>query len=173
MSDRFTDNIECGAALTRIARGDASALNVIYDRLAKKIFSLSFSILKEKCAAEDAMQETFLRLLRFAGEYKKGESARAWIMAVARNAAIDLLRKRRPTESDDALESVAVQSDFSEAIEMNEILSALDDLDRDIVVLKAVDGFRFKEIGTIVGLSPDAAQKRYRRAIEKLKPLLK
>ena len=66
-----------------------------------------------------------------------------------------------------------MQSDFSGAIEMNEILSALDDLDRDIVVLKAVDGFRFKEIGTIVGLSPDAAQKRYRRAIEKLKPLLK
>lgn len=173
MADRFTDNIECGAALARIARGDAGALAVVYDRLAKKIFSLSFSILKERCSAEDAMQETFIKLLRCAGEYKKGESARAWIMAIARNTAIDLLRKRRPTESDDALESVAVQSDFSEAIEMNEILSVLDGVDRDIVVLKAVEGFRFKEIASIVGLSPDAAQKRYRRAIEKLKPLLK
>lgn len=170
MTDRITDNIECGAALTKIARGDARALSVIYDRLAKKIFSLSFSILKDRCAAEDAMQETFLKILRCAGEYAKGESARAWIMAVARNTAIDLYRRRRTYESVDALESVADESDFSEAVRMNEILSVLEDLDRDIVILKAVDGFRFREIGKIVGLSPDAAQKRYRRALEKLKP---
>ena len=170
MTDRITDNIECGAALAKIARGDARALSVIYDRLAKKIFSLSFSILKDRCAAEDAMQETFLKILRCAGEYAKGESARAWIMAVARNTAIDLYRRRRTYESVDALESVADESDFSEAVRMNEILSVLEDLDRDIVILKAVDGFRFREIGKIVGLSPDAAQKRYRRALEKLKP---
>ena len=169
MADRITDNLECARALEKAASGDASALGVVYDRMAKKIFSLAFSILSDRDAAEDAMQETFLKILRHADCFRRGENARAWIMAIARNTSLDALRKRREYDADDALESVAVPDDFRDALEVNEMLKILDNTERDIVILKAVDGFRFGEIGNIIGISSDAARKRYRRAIQKLK----
>ena len=172
MADRMFDEYETERALLKVADGDSSGLTVLYEKLGKKVFSLAFSILSDRSAAEDATQETFYKILRFAGNYRKGESASAWITSIARNTAIDMVRKKRGVSADeDAIEAVPEEGDFTEALAVNELLGTLDETDRDIVILKAVDGFRFKEIGKIVGLTPGAAQKRYRRALKQLRPV--
>ena len=172
MADRMYDEYETERALLKVAVGDGSGFTILYEKLGKKVFSLVFSILSDRSAAEDATQETFYKILRFAGNYRKGENASAWIMAIARNTAIDIVRRRRDVSADeDAIEAVPEDGDFTEALAVNELLKVLNETDRNIVILKAVDGFRFKEIGKIVGLTPAAAQKRYRRALKTLRPV--
>lgn len=175
MSDRPGNKYDCAAAMKRLSEGDQTALAVLYDLLGKPMYALAYTILKNPADAEDALQDAFLKILRGASGYRDDGNARAWAMSVARNSAIDLLRRRQKETAEDGevLDSLSREGDFAEsyaeADKMNRLLAILDGTDRDIVVLKAVDGFKFREIAGIVGITAEAARKRYSRAIKKLR----
>ena len=171
----FSDENKCAAALKRIAQGDMSGLAVIYELLGRQIYNVALAVMNDSAEAEDVMQETFLKIAHHSDSFREGGSSRAWIMAIARNTAIDTLRKKSavlPTE-DKIMETAAASGDFTEVFAVNDLLKQLNETDRDIVILKVVDGFRFKEISEITGLSVANAQKRYRRALQTLKTLCK
>lgn len=158
-------------ALKRISEGDMTGLTALYDSLGKQIFALVFSIVKNYPDSEDAMQETFARVTEKINTYRKDGNGRAWVMKVARNIAIDTLRNKKQTVEIESLDYIADEGDFTKATEINDLLAELDEKDRDIVILKAVNGFKFKEICEIVELSQAATEKRYRRALAKLKTI--
>lgn len=163
-------NKACGDALIKISEGDMNGLTVIYDQLGRQIFSLAFSVLGNYSDAEDAMQDTFLRIAKYAGNYDAAGNARAWIMAIARNAAVDTANRREiPSSGEPVYENAQARGDFTQAAEAEALLAELPVSERQIVVLKAVDGLSYKEIGEITGITPEAARKRYTRAIAFLK----
>lgn len=163
-------NKACGDALIKISEGDMNGLTVIYDQLGRQIFSLAFSVLGNYSDAEDAMQDTFLRIARYAKNYDPAGNARAWIMAIARNAAVDTANRREiPSSGEPVYENARAGGDFTEAEAVNALLAELPESERQIVVLKAVDGLSYKEIGAITGVTPEAARKKYTRAIALLK----
>lgn len=161
-------NQKCDRALCRLADGDMSALEDIYHILGRRIYMLALSILRDTHAAEDIMQDTFVKLAAEARAYRKGSNAIAFILTVARNLAINLHNKRRRECPTDTVPDVAEPD--SPSISALEALSLLDETERQIVVMKLDCGMKHKQIAQIVGLSEDACQKRYRRALEKLKP---
>lgn len=87
----------CSAELlAAVATGNRNAFALLYDQMAAKLFGVLLRLLKDRDDAEDALQEVFLKIFHRAGQFRAGEAApEAWLIAIARNHAIDRLRGRR------------------------------------------------------------------------------
>lgn len=134
-----------------------------YEQYKTGLFRFSLSILKDTESAEDILQEVFLRLLtgRYAPEPGKEQ---AYLYRVARNLCYDELRRRRHL-AEEANHRDAEQKTYA----YMELIAQLDRKEQEIVTLKIVGGLTHREIGKVMGITEQAAKKRYQRAIEKLR----
>jgi len=134
-----------------------------YEQYKTGIYRYALSILKDPQGAEDILQEVFLRLL--SGKYVVAEEKiQPWLYRVARNCCYDILRKReREQELPPDLPSRDGRFAYIERI------SVLDLTDREIVTMKVLSGMTCKEIGKILDMTGSAVQKRYERALRKLR----
>jgi RNA polymerase sigma factor (sigma-70 family) len=84
------------ALLAGMAAGDRAAAAVFIRRHAAAVIGAAFHVVRDRPMAEDIAQEVFLKVWRAAATYdpRRG-SARAWLLSISRNAAIDVLRVRR------------------------------------------------------------------------------
>jgi RNA polymerase sigma-70 factor, ECF subfamily len=99
--DRSVASIqEEGALLERVRMGDQSAMGEVFDRYGGAVYSVALRILKDSGHAEDVMQEVLFQLWRRPDAFLQGRgSLGAWLVVVARNRAIDMLRRRKPSDS--------------------------------------------------------------------------
>ena len=82
---------------SRMAEGDAAALEICYDRYAGRVFALLLKLVGVREDAEDLLQTTFLEAWRFAHRFDPSRSRLdAWLLLIARSRALDHLRTRRP-----------------------------------------------------------------------------
>ena len=80
-----------------IATGDMDAVGPLYDAISPQVYGLAYRALRDPSLAEDAVQETFLAIWRSAHRFDRNRgSAKAWLLTIARNRAIDAVRRRRP-----------------------------------------------------------------------------
>lgn len=178
------ENIEAGAfaqmnggleaSVSRLREGDAGGLEALYQTLRKPVFLLCYSTLGDYSLAEDAAQETFLRVHDKAATYRPGSNPRAWVMSVARSVALNLREKRlretpaELTENDvprapGAEESAVLAADFTRA------LSHLDEQERMVVILRVSCDLKHADIARVLGIKPGDARVRYFRALKKLR----
>ena len=100
-----TQSAEDATLVARIAEGDGDALETLYDRYSRVVYSFSLRMLADTNSAEDLTQEVFLRLWRQGGSYQHSRGAfLTWLLSVTHNMAIDEIRrrKRRPVAVDGA-----------------------------------------------------------------------
>jgi RNA polymerase sigma-70 factor (ECF subfamily) len=160
----------CEKAIFELAGGDMSALSVIYDVMSRRIFALAYTITGNYCDAEDALQNTMIDITRSCHGYKGGNHA-AWIMTLARHNAIDIVRKRRNDAEltlEGASEEAETQSEFS-MVETMDMLNVLEEEEKQIVLMRLYAEMPYREISAVTGIKVFAAQKKYQRAISKLK----
>ena len=95
--------------MARIARGDPAALGELYDRHGRTVFGALYRMLGAPEPAEEVAQDTFHAVWRRAGTYRADRgSVRTWLLAIARNAAIDWRRtKGRRTDREAAIDEAA------------------------------------------------------------------
>ena len=105
-SDKADDD---GALVARIARGDPTALGTLYDRHGRTVFGALYRMLGAPEPAEEVVQDAFHAVWRGAGTYRADRgSVRTWLLAIARNAAIDWRRtKGRRTDREAAIDEAA------------------------------------------------------------------
>lgn len=92
------------ALIALVKRGDEGAILRLYDAHSRMVYSVALRVLRDPDAAEDVLQDVFLHLWRTPATFVAGRgSLGAWLAVIARNRAIDVLRKRRLTDSVDDL----------------------------------------------------------------------
>jgi RNA polymerase sigma-70 factor (ECF subfamily) len=103
--------------VSAIRSGDESAMGALYDRYSSIVYSVALRVLGDTGAAEDVMQEVFMQLWRNPGAFDAARgNLGAWLAVIARNRAIDSLRKRRPqTDIEDVV--LSVEQDMAGAAE--------------------------------------------------------
>lgn len=158
----------CDSAIAALANGDLSSLEIIYGIMSKKIYAAALAITQDHSDAEDVTQDTMLQIVKYAPSYRQGSNPRAWILTIARHRALDTVRARKHhTPIDELPLADAAVNDDVEAV--LELLSPLGADERQLVVLRLYEELSYSEISQIMKTSVFAAQKRYQRAIRKLK----
>lgn len=132
--------------------------------------------MRDYAAAEDVLQETFLRVQTQASKYRPGTNAKAWILSIARNLSNDFLRSRYrefpsslPFENEFEPYAESFETRVDSSLDLLHALNSLNFEETQILVLHAVAGFKHREIAEIVDLSPAAVRKAYGRVIAKLR----
>jgi RNA polymerase sigma-70 factor (ECF subfamily) len=148
------------------ATGDRAAFTELMDRHEDMVFAVAMRMMRDREAAFDATQETFLTLFRKADRYSGESAVSTWLYRVATNTCLDLLRKqkRRRTEAlperhdepdrsaGEPFESAEIRPDIEAA------LRSIPDDFRAAVVLSDIQGLSIAEIGAILGV-PDGTVK--------------
>lgn len=137
---------------------------ICYDRYSTGIYRYALTILRRSALAEDVLQETFLRLLTRPAPGLTPDTAQAWLYRVARNLCFDILR--RPGEEYTHSEPIA-----ADEYAYLELISPLTQPEQEIITLKIVGRLSHREIARVLRVTPSAAQKRYERAIRKLREM--
>jgi len=176
-------NLSDESLLVGLGSGDPDAAAAFVRRFQRRVFGLTFSILRDRGAAEDAAQEAFVRAWRHASAYDvlRGSVA-AWLLTIARNVSINMLPARRfdPIDPQDvlALDSRRPRGDGTEARVVDtellrEPLARLPDDQRRALVLAVFYGFTAREISDLDGVPLGTVKTRIRSAMVKLRSQLK
>lgn len=108
----MADTDQAEHLLARVSLGDRRAYAQLYDHAAPKLFGVCLRILRDHAAAEDALQEAWMKIWRYADRYAGGgNSAMGWMVSIARNTAIDKLRAARGTDDLDEIAEQLPSSD--------------------------------------------------------------
>jgi RNA polymerase sigma-70 factor (ECF subfamily) len=172
------------ADLISLAESDPEAFATLYDRHSRVAFSLAYKMMGERMAAEDLVQEVFLKIWRAARSYRSERgSVRTWILSIVRNRGIDQLRShasRRRTQ--DKLEASAPRSQPSEAFaetwrnsrrdQVREALEALPPEQSKILDLAYFSDCTHVEIAGLLNIPLGTVKGRMRLGIEKMRGLL-
>ncbi len=157
-----------------LIKKDNNAFKVVYDNTKKGVFSMIISIVNNKAVTEDLMQDTYIKMIERIRSYKKGRNFNAWLLQIAKNTAIDYYRKYKketiydPQENNYMFES-EVKPDDSYLV--NDMLKPLDEEEKEIVLLRAVSDYKFKDIAKITKKPLGTVLWIYNKAINKLKEL--
>src|ERR1700722_18472641 len=116
MADGPAGSVTDDATLLQgVRQGDQRAMAEVFDRYGRAVYSVAFQILKDTGHAEDVMQEIFFQIWRNSDSFVQGRgSLGAWLVVVARNRSIDMLRRRKPVDS---VDEVVLASPFNLASE--------------------------------------------------------
>jgi RNA polymerase sigma-70 factor, ECF subfamily len=158
--------------LQRVRQGDQSAMAEVFDRYGRAVYSVALRILKDSGHAEDVMQDIFFQVWRNSDSFVQGRgSLGAWLVVVARNRSIDLLRRRKPTDS---VEDVVLPSSSNLASEaehnvlMERVRKVLQDLPAEqqrSMELAFFEGLSHSEIAERTGDPLGTVKTRIRLAL--------
>ncbi len=157
-------------------QGEEAAFTEVVRRQTNFVYSAALRVTNNAPLAQDVTQEVFARLAREARKVAGRESLLGWLHTQARCRAIDAVRgeerRRRREHEATTMHDIAAEPDAQwEKLRswMDEALSQLRDRDREAVLLRFFQGHSHQEVGRVLGLSENAAQKRVDRALEKLR----
>jgi RNA polymerase sigma-70 factor, ECF subfamily len=159
-------------AVARAKEGDREALRYLYIVYSPNIYGYVRSIVNDEHEAEDVTQHVFAKLMTTLVKYDdRGVPFFAWLLRLARNVAIDHLRRNRLTPTEHVIDpDVAYSSDMDRAEVVREALATLPDEQRKVVILRHVVGLTPGEIADRMGRTESAVHglhHRGRRALQR------
>jgi RNA polymerase sigma-70 factor (ECF subfamily) len=157
-----------------MARAEEGPLELAVREHARLVYRIAYSVLRSPADAEDAVQETFLRVLRYERKMTGIQDQKAWLAQAAWRTAIEHRRRvaGRSARSEEvpsdlasgglAADSMLVEKERGEILQ--QLIRALPDALRDSLVLSTLEELSPREVGTILGISEAAVRARTFRA---------
>ncbi|MBQ2810032.1 MAG: RNA polymerase sigma factor [Clostridia bacterium] len=158
---------------SRVARHDEHAFEELYNKIRQAVYSVCLSVLKNHTSAEEIAQDTFVAVWTHSSEFK-GKGYKTWILTIAKNKSLNLLKKQAREVSVDFSENEDIASyttDFELSFTLRSALEALDEQEREIVLLRN-SGMKAKEIAIYLSIPRGTVSWKYKEALEKLKKYL-
>ena len=160
-----------------VTSADTETFAALYERTFPRVYAYVASLLRDRSAAEDVTAQAFERAYRKRSSYRvRRGSMEAWLFGIARNAALDELRRRRrraSLETDPEDTAAPSTEDHAELALRREVVRAamagLDGKERDLIALKFSGGLSNSEIARVLGMSETNAGTRLHRALTKLR----
>ena len=179
LADRAPD----AALVAALALGDEAAAVAFVRRFERRVFGLAVSVTRDRGLAEDVSQEAFLRAWKAAGTYdvRRG-SVLTWLLTITRNLAIDAVRARRATPTDDAVLDNLIATtlrdpsgDIDHQLDAAQSVQQLRDLPSEqarAVVLAVVGGNTAQEVADHEGIPLGTAKTRIRTGLRRMRQAL-
>lgn len=169
----------CGADLIQRAKdGDGHAFDALLQPLVDPAFRLAMTMLRDRSAAEDAVQEASFRAWRKLDQFREGSDLKPWFLTIVANQCRSVRRSRwfnvvRLAEI--RAVGASLRSGEDEALDRTELERALDRLPRRHLlplVLRYHLDLSIAEVADVLGCTPGAAKLRVHRALKALRPEL-
>ena len=166
----------------RVARGDASAFEALYEELSAAVFGLARRVVRDPARAEDVTQETFLEVWRKAARFDSNLGrAKTWVMTIAHRRAVDAVRRSEsqkrydqqsaPDEvSHDEPADAVISAEEHDAV--RDCLGTLTDLQLESVRLAYFNGYTYNEVATLLEKPLPTIKTRMRDGLIRLRDCL-
>ena len=157
-------------------QGDQVALDDdlirLLDEHGAAVYRLALSIVRDPAIAEDVVQETLIKAWQALPAFRGESSVRRWILTIAHNTAVSVLRASREDAHDphtipDRPASESVEHDAQNRLAVEQLWAALDELDgtsRALIVLREIEGLSYDELSTVLRLPLSTIKTRLFRA---------
>ena len=177
-------------AVARMVQGDKTGLKEIYLNYAGYIYRIIYEVLQNKENAEDVTSEFFIRLWDKAEQFKPGNGHKGYLAVIARNMAVDFLRKHKKEELSALLQDLGqegeednkgsiiklaedktnqVEEQVIGSMTISQALELLKPSERQIISLKVLGEMTFKEIAAAMEIPMGTVIWKYQNAIKKLR----
>jgi RNA polymerase sigma-70 factor (ECF subfamily) len=158
-------------------QGSAAAFGEIYDRYVSLVYRYAQTLLGSRSEAEDLTAETFLRALQAIKEYRwTGRPVSSWLLTIARNLAINHLRRKQRAKDALCLLAVSASSDpvelgGREGVDLQDLpqaILALSPVERDVIILRFVLDLDYPQVSQVVSKSVNNVRVIQHRALRRL-----
>lgn len=179
-------------AVARMVQGDKTGLKVIYENYAGYIYRIIYEVLQNKENTEDVTSDFFIRLWDKAEQFKPGNGHKGYLASMARNLAVDFLRKHKREELTAMMQDLGTEPETEENrgmkisqgrmdsgssveqevvgnLTIEQALAVLKPGERQIVSLKVLGEMTFKEIATCMDIPMGTVTWKYQNAMKKLR----
>jgi len=158
--------------------GDNAAFETVIRTYSRRVYIVAYAIVQDVAEAEDIVQDTFLKAHHQRGKLREPEKFPAWLLTVARNAARDRLRRRKPQAEAEVLGTLTDDNAVTpgSALELEEhqarlrrALASLPEEHRTALTLRYLEGLDYRAIESRMGLSNGALRGILGRALGTLR----
>jgi RNA polymerase sigma-70 factor, ECF subfamily len=166
------------ALMQAVRDGDLAQLGPLFERYHVPLFDFLTRMTGDRTAAEDLVQDIFMRILKYRSTFRDTGSFETWLFSIARNARADYFRKRRPNESldEEALERPESEPGPARQLEadrertrLRRALMLLREDKRELLVLARYQDMKYEQIAEVLGIEVGAVKVRVHRAMRELR----
>jgi RNA polymerase sigma-70 factor (ECF subfamily) len=158
--------------IDKLIQKDNQAFKTVYEQTKKGVFSIIISLVQNKTVTEDLMQDTYIKMIKYIRQYQRGRNFNAWLMQIAKNTALDYLRKNKKEYLYDPQEQSYIHQSLKTdpvTYGVSDLVESLDEDEKQIVLLRAVAEYKFKDIAKMVDKPLGTVLWIYNKAIKTLK----
>ena len=161
---------------------DAFDLEQLYDEHAQALYAFALELTRNEADTKDVLQNIFAKLAGEPALLQNVRNVRAYLLRLAHNAAIDLMRRRSTRdkygeefgrESEGIFQRAANPDEEGFRIALSDALVELPPEQRTVVHLRLWENLKFEEIADLLGISLNTAASRYRYGLDKLRQRLR
>lgn len=154
-------------------KGKRKYQKALYNQYAPILLGICFRYIPKEDAANDVLQEAFIKIFGKISAYRGDGSFEGWMKRITVNCALDEINRQKKNKLDyNEVEYVIAVNDFDDKEDVLKMIAMLPEEYREVFNLHAIEGYSFKEMSEMLNLSEVNVRVRYHRSKKKLQELI-
>ncbi len=157
----------------RLKEGDPQAFDILYETASKSVYYMALSVVKDSFAAEEVMQDTFIKALNNLNLFDENKNAMNWLLTIAKNLAINRYNKMKKEISVEpkTLYDCKIHIDEDNSL-IDFAMNNLSETEFSVLMLCELKGYKRREVAKMLDMPLPTVTWHYKKAINNLKILL-